>query len=437
MRGALIYSLMLLGKYNTLVQQSLGRGIPTKLFTALLVLLICTLAIASGQEAKVEATTAINLPVDSVTIYPDGMVSVQRAGSLDVTDGTHKFVMDVPDSADKSTVLLTVANATVERVVYDGDPIYTLNVSSAGSQEFNLSYLMYNAGNWEPRYDLHLSDDSVLVKANAIVRNSGGEDLKGVRLKLVAGLPPGVEQYLAKRALSNIQTGYAEDAMAEAFEAAPAPMAPATGELETLYIFELDGRKDLEKDLEIGLPLFEQSAPLVRMFTWDAYNKEEGPAVEEIRANNTMQTPWPSGRAMLYRNDEYVSTITMPYTPVGTNASIVIGSSPDLKVTRKLQDYNITEKIKAITSDNRTSTVKETTENWTYHLKVESNLDRPAVLEVSDSRPKEARIISVSPEPSETTATAMKWRLSLQPREKTAVDYTYQVVTTERLTQLE
>src|SRR5512143_3178732 len=107
-----------------------------KLFTALLVLLICAPPVAFGQEAKVEATTAINLPVDSVTIYPDGMVSVQRAGSLDVTDGTHKFVMDVPNSADKSTVLLTVANATVERVVYDGDPIYTLNVSSAGSQEF-------------------------------------------------------------------------------------------------------------------------------------------------------------------------------------------------------------------------------------------------------------------------------------------------------------
>lgn len=411
-----------------------------KLFAAFLVLLTCALTIASAQEATVEATTAINLPVDSVTIYPDGMVSVKRAGSLDVTDGTHKFVMDVPDSADKSTVLLSVTNATVERVVYDGDPIYTLNISSPGSQRFDLSYLMYSAGYWEPRYDLHLTDESVLVKANAIVRNSGGEDLKGVLLKLVAGLPAGVEDYLAKRALYNIQqTAYAEEALYDAYEEAPAPQAPAsaTGELETLYIFQLDGRKDLEMDKEIGLPLFEQSAPLVRMFTWDAYNKEEGPAVEEIRANNTMQMPWPSGRAMLYRNGEYVSTINMPYTPTGTNASIVIGSSPDLKVTKKLKDYNITERIKAITTDNRTSTVKETTENWTYHLKIESNLDRPATLEVSDSRPKEARITAVEPEPSETTATAMKWRLSLQPREKTAIDYAYQVVTTERLAQLE
>ncbi len=405
-----------------------------KLFAALLALLICVPAIVSGQEAKVEATTAITLPVDSVTIYPDGMVSVKRLGSLDVTDGTHKFVMDVPDSADKSTVLLTVSNATVERVVYDGDPVYTLNISSAGPQEFGLSYLMYDAGYWEPRYDLHLTDDSVLVKANAIVRNSGGEDLKGVRLKLVAGLPAGVEQYLAKRALYNIQQGYAQDMVAEeVIEAAPAPMAPSTGELETLYIFELEGRNDLEMDKEIGLPLFEESVTLVRMFTWDAYNKEEGPAVEEIRANNTMQTPWPSGRAMLYRNDEYVSTITMPYTAVGTNASIVVGPSPDLKVTKKLSGYNITEAIKAIPSENRTHSVKETTENWTYNLKIESNLDREAILEVSDSRPKEAKIISISMEPMETTATSMKWRVSLQPREKTAIDYTYQVVKTESL----
>ncbi len=403
-----------------------------KLFAAFLALLICVPAIASGQEAKVEATTAITLPVDSVTIYPDGMVSVKRTGSLDVTDGTHKFMMDVPDSADKSTVLLSVSNATVARVVYDGDPTYTLNISSAGSQEFNLSYLMYNAGYWEPRYDLHLTDDSVLVKANAIVRNSGGEDLKGVRLKLVAGLPTGVEQYLAKRALYNIQQNYAQDMAAEAAPAPEAP-APAAGELETLYIFELEGRNDLEMDKEIGLPLFEESVPLVRMFTWDAYNKEEGPAVEEIRANNTMQAPWPSGNAMLYRNDEYVSTITMPYTATGTNASIVVGPSPDLKVTKKLSDYNITEAIKAIPSENRTHSVKETTENWTYHLKIESNLDREATLEVSDSRPKEAKIISISMEPMETTATSMKWRISLQPREKTAIDYTYQVVKTESL----
>ncbi len=403
-----------------------------KLFAALLMLLICVPAIVSGQEAKVEATTAINLPVDSVTIYPDGMVSVKRMGSLDVTDGTHKFVVDVPDSADKSTALLTVTNATVVRVVYDGDPVYTLNVSSAGSQEFALSYLMYNAGYWEPRYDLHLTDDSVLVKANAIIRNRGGEDLKDVRLKLVAGLPSVVEPYLAKRALDRMQADYAA-APAEAFEAAPAPAALATGELETLYIFELEGRNDLEMDKEIGLPLFDESATLVRMFTWDAYNKEEGPAVEEIRANNTMQAPWPSGKALLYRNDEYVSTITMPYTPSGTNASIVVGPSADLKVSKKLSDYNITENVRAIQSENRTHTVKETTENWTYNLTIESNLDREAMLEVSDSRPKEAKIISISPQPSETTATTMKWRVSLQPREKTAINYVYQVVTTEAL----
>lgn len=409
-----------------------------KLFTILLALLICAPAVAFAQEAKVEATTAITLPVDSVTIYPDGMFSVKRTGSLDVTEGTHKFVVNVPDSADKSTVLLSVSNATIERVVYDGNPVYTLNISSAGPQNFDLSYLMYSAGYWEPRYDLHLTNDSVLVKANALVRNNGGEDLKNVRLKLVAGLPPEIEPYLAKRAAGLIQEAAAapEAAPAEEVIAMPAP-APATGELETLYIFELAERTDLEMDKEIGLPLFEQSVPLVRMYTWDASTKEEGPAIEEIRANNTMQMPWPSGKAMLYRNDEYVSTITMPYTPSGTNASIVVGPSPDLKVSKKLLNYSITEKIKPIQSDNMTRTVKETTENWTYQLKIESNLDRAANLEVSDSRPKEAKIISVSPEPSETTATTMKWMIALDPRVKTAIDYTYQVVTTETLKNLE
>ncbi|MCX6669374.1 MAG: DUF4139 domain-containing protein [Methanothrix sp.] len=404
-----------------------------KIIAALLLMLFCAPALAVSDEARgVEATTAITLPVDSVTVYPDGLMAVKRMGDLDTTVGEHKFVVNIPDSADVNSVLLTVSNATMERVVYEANPVYTLNVSSSGLQDFALSYLMYSAGFWEPRYDLHLTDDSVLLNAKAVVRNRGGEELKNVRIKLVAGLPLAAESNYAKAA-AQIQQRYAEAATADALSAAPAPAAAASGELETLYIFELEGRKDLAMDKEIGFPLFQEDAPLVRIYTWDAYNKEEGPAVEEIRANNTMSNPWPSGNALLYRNDEYVSTIDMPYTPSGTNASIVVGPSADLKVARKLKDYNITEKILEVNSSGKNHTIKETTETWTYHLKIESNRDRAATLEATDTLPQEAEIIAVSPAPAETTATSLKWRLSLQPRQKTAIDYTYQVVSTESL----
>jgi len=408
------------------------------LLAVLLVLLICAPAMAAPEKgSEAEATTAITLPVDSVTIYPDGLLAVKRTGSLDVTAGEHKYVMNLPDAADKSTVLLRVSNATVERVVYEANPVYTLNISSAGSQNFDLSYLMFNAGSWEPRYDLHLANDSVLVRASAVVRNEGGEDLKNVSLKLVAGLPPSLEPYLATKS-AQVQMGdeVAAAAPAEAYAAAtPAPVpSPASSELETLYIFELVGRKDLEMDKEIGLPLFEETAPLVRIYSWDAYSDESGPAVEEIKANNTLHVPWPSGDALLYRDDNYISTIVMPYTPTGTNASIVVGPSSDLKVSKKLLGYNITEKIKAIKgSDNQTHAVKETTENSTYQLEAQSNIDRPASVEVTDTRPKDARIVAISPEPSETTATGLMWNLSLLPREKRLLNYTYQVVTTESL----
>jgi hypothetical protein len=288
---------------------------------------------------------------------------------------------------------------------------------------------MYNAGYWVPRYDLHLTEDSVTLKANAIVQNSGEEDLKNVLLKLVAGLPAAVI-YPISKARAAPQQAY--DAM-EAAAPAPAPAA-VTGELETMYIFELEGRKDLEMKKKIGLPLFEHKAPLVRIYIWDASMKEKGPVMEEIRANNTMDKPWPSGDAMLYRKGEYVSTISMPYTPAGTNASIEVGSSPDLKVEKKLKDYNITEKIRDIVgSDEKNHTVKETTETWAYHLKIESNLDRPASLEVTDSKPQEGELISVSMEPAETTATMLKWKLTVQPREKPAIEYAYQIVKTETL----
>jgi hypothetical protein len=123
----------------------------------------------------------------------------------------------------------------------------------------------------------------------------------------------------------------------------------------------------------------------------------------------------------------------MPYTPAGTNASIVVGPSANLKVESKLFDYNITENIKVIGSVQGNHTVKETTETWTYHLKIKSNLDRVAALEVTDTVLQEVVILSVSPEPAKSTATSLKWKLTLAPRQKAAINYTYQVITAESL----
>jgi hypothetical protein len=411
----------------------INEGIHMKYIIAFLMLLLCAPTLAASHEASgVEATTAITLPVDSVTIYPDGLMAVKRMGSLDVTEGTHKFVVNVPQRADTSSLLLKVSNATIDGVVYDVNPVYTLNVSSAGLQDFFLGYLMYNAATWEPRYDLHLADDSVLVKAEARVSNRGSEDLKNVRLKLVAGLSPIVQPYLAKAAPQMTERFAAAEPAAEAMDMAYMP-ASSTGELETLYIFELEGRKDLLMNKQVGLPLFQEDAPLLRVYTWDAYNQPEGPAEEEIRVNNTQVSPWPMGRAMLYRSDEYVSTIEMPYTPAGTNASIVVGPSADLKVESKLSNYNITENIKVIGSTAGNRTVKETIENWTYSLEIKSNLDREAAIEVKDTIPQRAVLVSISPEPAERTATSLKWKLQLLPRQETAINYTYQVTTTEGL----
>ena len=137
---------------------------------------------------------------------------------------------------------------------------------------------------------------------------------------------------------------------------------------------------------------------------------------------------------MLYRDDEYVSTIEMPYTSAGTNASIVVGPSADLKVESKLTDYNITEKIKEINSDGRKSHRKRDHRGLDLHLKIESNLDRSAALEVTDTIPQEA---------VDNLCLARTFRdhghqlevetATLTPRQKTAINYSYQVKTTESL----
>ncbi|HNQ55382.1 MAG TPA: hypothetical protein PKG66_08205, partial [Methanothrix sp.] len=68
-----------------------------------------------------------------------------------------------------------------------------------------------------------------------------------------------------------------------------------------------------------------------------------------------------------------------------------------------------------------------------YNLSITSNLDRNASLEVTDSKPAEARILEISPDPKEITATSLKWDLPLSSRQKMAVIYSYAVTRTESL----
>jgi len=401
-------------------------------FIVLMLVLHPAGAVDDGS-GEIEAITIISLPVDSVTIYPDGLATVKRTGEMEVTEGVHQFVLDLPPSVNMASVRFTVTNATVEKIVYDDNPEYTLNVSSTAVQQFELIYLMPRAGLWMPSYSVHLGEETVLVSAQAIVGNNFGEDLEGVRLKLVSG-PPQVEpleQYRAAAGL--VDYAVAEEAVeAPAAYAPKAAPAPATGELETLYIYELAGRKDLEMDKEVGFPLFEETAPIKRIYTWDAYFQNEGPVTEVVKANNSMKDPWPAGQALLYKNDEYVSEVEIPFTPTGTEAEIVVGSSADLKVSRKLANYSSTEEIVTVPgTGNASQAMKVTTETWTYHLSLKSNIDRNATAEVSDRKPLKAEIVSAEPQPKETTATGLEWELEISPREEVTIDYTYRIVTKE------
>ncbi|MGB9902055.1 DUF4139 domain-containing protein [Methanothrix sp.] len=388
---------------------------------AMLLLTLSSCATAGDSAKEVVATTAISLPVDSVTIYQDGLVFVKRTGSMDLTEGIHKFVVDIPENADTSSVLFLVTNSSLERIVYDRMPVYTMNVSSTARQSFLLSYLVRDGGHWAPNYYIHLLNDSMLLTANALINVDLREDLKNVQIRLVA--MPEKEIPILMRAPAPTAAKAEEISMYDIAAGAPA------GELETLFVFVLENRTDLVAGKSIGLPLFEDLAPAWRVYTWDAYYNPDGPAREEIRANNTADHPWPDGNAQVFRDGEYVTTLSMPYTAKGANVSLSLGPSADLKLSKKLMDYNITENVVSIGN----GTAKVTTENWSYQLEIKSNTDKELDLEVKDTIPMEAKVTDISPEPSEMTATLLKWNLKVAPREEMKIKYAYRVVTVETI----
>ena len=42
-------------------------------------------------------------------------------------------------------------------------------------------------------------------------------------------------------------------------------------------------------------------------------------------------------------------------------------------------------------------------------------------------------MLSIMPVPSESTATSLKWKIELLPRQKTAINYSYEVTRTESI----
>jgi hypothetical protein len=80
----------------------------------ILAFLVLILALAPASAAiddgssEIEAITIISLPVDSVTIYPDGLATVKRTGEMEVTEGVHQLVVDLPSSVKMESVRFSV-----------------------------------------------------------------------------------------------------------------------------------------------------------------------------------------------------------------------------------------------------------------------------------------------------------------------------------------
>jgi hypothetical protein len=222
-----------------------------------------------------------------------------------------------------------------------------------------------------------------------------------------------------------------------AMEAAPQPAfnsyEGATGKAETLYVFEVQNHTDLDMGKEIGLPLFEVLVPIKRIYVWDAASSYEGPVMQEIRANNTAEHPWPSGRAFLYKSGDYVAEVSFPYTQQGANASLNLGPSSEIKVSKKMLSYNSSEQIVTVPGKDGNGSIKVKTENFTYQLDLKNLAKDPLFAEVRDNRPMKSEIVSFNPTPSETTATTMKWNLNITPGKEIKIEYTYRLVETESL----
>ncbi len=129
---------------------------------------------------------------------------------------------------------------------------------------------------------------------------------------------------------------------------------PDQRRVDDLFSYPL-GKIDLKPGDRVMTTLFDQDSTFESVFAWDAWigprrqnqqNYIDGrlvvPKDNEVasifRFMNTGKVPWTQGSTVILRDSVPVAQLTMPFTPVGQNAELTVGTVQDILVSSQVSE---------------------------------------------------------------------------------------------------
>ncbi|MHA2024803.1 MAG: mucoidy inhibitor MuiA family protein [Candidatus Thorarchaeota archaeon] len=332
----------------------------------------------------------------------------------------------------------TVSTYTVE---------VSLEVTSASEIELEVTYQTGGAS-WTPRYDVDLLPENAKLRRLAMVRNRTEEDWKDVGLTIstatarpveaVDGSPFFITAYdptmipSPKPGKAGRRYKAKPMAIADGLGAGFAPPAPpaevreefaeAIETVSGIAVYELPKKMTIPSDYEKHpVTLIEEELKSKTVHYWYAEGMAEVVAQDKVTNNDSVILP---GSVKVFSEGDYIGETSIGQISPREEFKIGTRVAYDVKAEKKLVEREM-EKAGVLRGKLRRS--------YNYRLEIESFSKRKIEIDVFDRVPHsvstqiEVKIDWEKLAPKNQELGVIEWRREIEPKEKKAIEYSYEV----------
>lgn len=335
-----------------------------------------------------------------------------------------------------------------------------IEARTAGDFSLELSYTVSNA-RWAPSYVVRALPDTgeAELSLSAVVQQRSGESWDGVRLALSTSSPAlqsrpdelqpwWLDIYVpkvARRYDQSDEKGLVLKAAAPmmAAEGPPPPPAPREAEIETADVAESGLHVNFEIKRTVDVPSdnaphkFPVDAPTIKVtYDYAAVPQSREAAFLRGSLTNGLAYPLLAGSADLFIGQDFVGSMSMPFTAAGDEAKVFFGEDGQIRVKREQLKREKSGGGLLSKAEKLHLVSRITLQNL---RQVRVSIDVADRLPVSQNAKIEVKDVVLTPAPAKKDEKGLlTWTIVLAPQEKKEIvlDYTIEYPKDARITGL-
>lgn len=363
------------------------------------------------------------------------------------TLGVHKEI---------NRIVREIENMNVQRVKYRNTAKIKIVVKKSGLIQLDLSYIV-TGPSWRPSYDVRANtvQGNLELTYNAEIRQSTGEDWKGVSLKLstaqpgIGGREPrlspwfinkqeavvalGASAPMAKSLSRGRQDQMVNAYVAEADQAAqPAEMSVAGAKVvtgATAETFIIDRTADVLSDNKVAkVNITKQNFPTV--YRYSSVPKLSPHVYLKAKAKNKSEFTLLPGQTSIFLDGAFVANASIDLVPAGQEFWTYLGVDASVKVERK--ELGRREETSGIFGKKTVRTV------YDYVFKIKNSKPTAIELVVWDQIPfsdhEDIKVVLEEPKYEKDSENlkmsdgkSLEWRFNLKPDEKKDMPFRFAI----------